>query len=78
MLKFVWSELFVLNAAQSNMQLQSLVQAISVQHHTHDHVFHLMDHIKVFQEQVERLKGLNIDRAEYSCLKAIVLLTPGE
>lgn len=32
----------------------------------------------VFQEQVEKLKALHVDSAEYSCLKAIVLFTTGE
>lgn len=31
-----------------------------------------------FQEQVEKLKALHVDSAEYSCLKAIVLFTTGE
>lgn len=29
------------------------------------------------QEQVEKLKALHVDAAEYSCLKAIVLFTTG-
>ena len=32
----------------------------------------------IFQEQVEKLKNLHIDSAEFSCLKAIVLFTPGK
>lgn len=31
-----------------------------------------------FQEQVEKLKALHVDSAEYSCLKAIVLFTTGK
>ncbi|CAG0916436.1 unnamed protein product [Notodromas monacha] len=42
---------------------------------TADRVVALMDHIRVFQEQVEKLKALHVDSAEYSCLKAIVLFT---
>jgi len=38
-----------------------------------DRVVAFMDHIRVFQEQVEKLKALHVDSAEYSCLKAIVL-----
>lgn len=30
------------------------------------------------QEQVEKLKALHVDSAEYSCLKAIVLFTTGK
>uniref|UniRef100_A0A1B0CKF3 Putative coup transcription factor n=1 Tax=Lutzomyia longipalpis TaxID=7200 RepID=A0A1B0CKF3_LUTLO len=40
-----------------------------------DRVVAFMDHIRIFQEQVEKLKALHVDSAEYSCLKAIVLFT---
>ncbi|CAG2173018.1 unnamed protein product, partial [Oppiella nova] len=40
-----------------------------------DRVVAFMDHIRIFQEQVEKLKALHVDAAEYSCLKAIVLFT---
>lgn len=43
-----------------------------------DRVVAFMDHIRIFQEQVEKLKALHVDSAEYSCLKAIVLFTTGE
>jgi nuclear receptor subfamily 2 group F protein 3 len=42
-----------------------------------DRVVAFMDHIRIFQEQVEKLKALHVDSAEYSCLKAIVLFTSG-
>lgn len=42
-----------------------------------DRVVAFMDHIRIFQEQVEKLKALHVDSAEYSCLKAIVLFTTG-
>lgn len=43
-----------------------------------DRVVAFMDHIRIFQEQVEKLKALHVDAAEYSCLKAIVLFTTGK
>lgn len=43
-----------------------------------DRVVAFMDHIRIFQEQVEKLKALHVDSAEYSCLKAIVLFTTGK
>jgi len=43
-----------------------------------DRVVAFMDHIRVFQDQVEKLKALRVDSAEYSCLKAIVLFSSGE
>ena len=42
-----------------------------------DRVVSFMDHIRIFQEQVEKLKALHVDNAEYSCMKAIVLFTSG-
>ena len=81
MLKWVWSELFVLNAAQSHMPLHvaPLLAATGIQTPmTADRVMTFMDHIRIFQDQVERLKSLRVDSAEYSCLKAIVLFTAGK
>ncbi|QQP54202.1 Uncharacterized protein FKW44_006957, partial [Caligus rogercresseyi] len=40
-----------------------------------DKVVAFMDHIRIFQEQVEKLKALHVDPAEYSCMKAVVLFT---
>jgi len=42
-----------------------------------DRVVAFMDHIRIFQDQVEKLKALHVDSAEYSCLKAIVLFSSG-
>ncbi|XP_017595448.1 PREDICTED: uncharacterized protein LOC103619545 [Corvus brachyrhynchos] len=42
-----------------------------------ERVVSFMDQIRVFQEQVEKLNRLQVDSAEYSCLKAIALFTPG-
>ena len=36
-----------------------------------------MEHIRVFQEQVEKIKTLSLDVAELSCLKAVLLFTTG-
>ena len=43
-----------------------------------EQVVTFMDHIRIFQEQVEKLKALHVDSAEYSCMKAIVLFTTGK
>ena len=42
-----------------------------------DRVAAQVDHMRIFQEQVEKLKALHVDSAEYSCMKAIVLFTTG-
>merc|ERR1719350_1038137 len=79
LLRLGWSELFVLNAAQCNMPLHvAPLLAASGLHATPmpaDRVVNFMDHIRIFQEQVEKLKALHVDAAEYSCMKAIALFT---
>jgi hypothetical protein len=37
-----------------------------------------MDNIRVFTDQIEKLRSIHVDAAEYSCLKAIVLFTSGQ
>ena len=43
-----------------------------------ERVVAFMDHIRNFQEQVEKLKMLHVDSAEYSLMKAIVLFSTGK
>ncbi|XP_060613985.1 COUP transcription factor 2-like [Anolis sagrei] len=80
LLRMTWSELFVLNAAQCAMPLHVAPLLAAAGLHASpmpaERVVAFMDHIRVFQEQVEKLKALHVDSAEYSCLKAIVLFTP--
>ena len=82
LLRLGWSELFVLNAAQCNMPLHvAPLLAASGLHATPmpaDRVVSFMDHIRIFQEQVEKLKTLHVDAAEFCCMKAIVLFTTGK
>lgn len=83
LLRLSWSELFILNAAQCSMPLHvaPLLAAAGFSNQQHpmaaDRVVAFMDHVRVFQEQVEKLKALRVDSAEYSCLKAIVLFSSG-
>lgn len=81
LLRLSWSELFVLNAAQCSMPLHVAPLLAAAGLHASpmaaDRVVAFMDHIRIFQEQVEKLKALHVDSAEYSCLKAIVLFSSG-
>ena len=81
LLRLVWSELFVLNSSQCNMPLHVAPLLAAAGLHASpmaaDRVVAFMDHIRIFQEQVEKLKALHVDSAEYSCMKAIVLFTSG-
>ena len=82
LLRLVWSELFVLNAAQCSMPLHIAPLLAAAGLHASpmaaDRVVAFMDHIRIFQEQVEKLKSLHLDVAEFSCLKAVVLYTSGK
>ena len=82
LLRLVWSELFVLNASQCNMPLHIAPLLVAAGLHSSpmaaDRVVAFMDHIRIFQEQVEKLKMLHVDSAEYTCMKAIVLFTTGK
>ena len=82
LLRLVWSELFVLNAAQCNMPLHIAPLLAAAGLHAApmaaDRVVAFMDHIRIFQEQVEKLKTLHLDIAELACLKAILLFTTGK
>merc|ERR1711935_302505 len=73
LLRLVWSELFVLNAALCCMPLHvAPLLAAAGLHATPmsaDKVVAFMDHIRIFQEQVEKLKAMHLDIAEFSCLK---------
>ncbi|KAK3098577.1 hypothetical protein FSP39_020870 [Pinctada imbricata] len=79
LLRLSWSELFVLNAAQCSMPLHVAPLLAAAGLHASpmaaDRVVAFMDHIRIFQEQVEKLKNLHVDSAEYSCMKAIVLFS---
>ena len=81
LLRLTWSELFVLNASQCNMPLHVAPLLAAAGLHAApmaaDKVVSFMDHIRIFQEQVEKLKALHVDSAEYSCMKAVVLFTTG-
>ncbi|XP_074605562.1 COUP transcription factor 2 [Brevipalpus obovatus] len=79
LLRLVWSELFVLNASQCSMNVTvaPLLAASNVHASPFaaDRVIAFMDHIRIFQEQVDKLKSLHVDDIEYSCLKSIVLFS---
>ena len=82
LLRLAWSELFVLNAAQCSMPLHVAPLLAAAGLHASpmaaDRVVAFMDHIRVFQDQVDKLRALRVDSAEYSCLKAVVLFNAGK
>ncbi|CAI5635525.1 unnamed protein product [Oreochromis niloticus] len=80
LLRLSWSELFILNAAQSALPLHMAPLLAAAGFHSSpmsaERVVSFMDQVRVFQDQVEKLNRLQVDSAEYSCLKAIALFSP--
>ncbi|XP_062338448.1 nuclear receptor subfamily 2 group F member 6a isoform X1 [Osmerus eperlanus] len=80
LLRLSWSELFILNAAQSALPLHMAPLLAAAGFHSSpmsaERVVSFMDQVRVFQDQVEKLSRLQVDSAEYSCLKAIALFSP--
>ncbi|KAM6294107.1 LOW QUALITY PROTEIN: nuclear receptor subfamily 2 group F member 5-like [Aegotheles albertisi] len=80
LLRLGWSELFVLNAAQSALPVHAAPLLAAAGLHAApmaaERVVAFMDHVRLFQEQVEKLKVLQVDAAEFACLKALALFSP--
>ncbi|XP_051989734.1 nuclear receptor subfamily 2 group F member 6-like isoform X1 [Xyrauchen texanus] len=80
LLRLSWSELFILNAAQSALPLHMAPLLAAAGFHSSpmsaERVVSFMDQVRVLQDQVEKLTRLQVDSAEYSCLKAIALFSP--
>ncbi|XP_019373725.1 PREDICTED: COUP transcription factor 1 [Gavialis gangeticus] len=72
LLRLTWSELFVLNAAQCSMPLHVAPLLAAAGLHASpmsaDRVVAFMDHIRIFQEQVEKLKALRKHKGRFACV----------
>lgn len=89
LLRSCWSELFILNAAQYcspfHMAQPLTISALTPPSSTDllavnsngSMAFDSAENLRLFEEQVEKLKNLHIDSAEFCCLKAIILFNPG-
>lgn len=89
LLRSCWSELFILNAAQHcspfHMAQPLTINALIPPSNTEllavnsngSMAFDSAENLRLFEEQVEKLKNLHIDSAEFCCLKAIILFNPG-
>uniref|UniRef100_A0A1I8EZT5 Uncharacterized protein n=1 Tax=Wuchereria bancrofti TaxID=6293 RepID=A0A1I8EZT5_WUCBA len=80
LLRASWAELFVVNAAQFGMPVHvAPLLAASGLHSSPplptDQLVVFMDRIRVFQGQIERLKALQMDLAEFCSLKAVILFS---
>ena len=78
-----WSELFLLCAIQWSMPME-WSSLFAIAEHTHHHqsaptgkpVLAHAD-MRVLQEVTTRFKSLQVDPAEFTCHKAVVLFKPG-
>lgn len=79
LLRRAWRELFVLGAAQRALPLHTAPLLAAAGLHTApmaaERVAAFVEHIRVFQEQVDKLRGLHLDAAEFGCIKAIALFS---
>ncbi|XP_061220399.1 nuclear receptor subfamily 2 group F member 1-A-like [Neopsephotus bourkii] len=75
LLRLGWSELFVLNAAQAALPVHA-APVLAAAGLRGAPVGPFMDHVRLFQEQVEKLRVLQADAAEFACLKAVALFSP--
>ena len=90
LLRSCWSELFILSAAQhcspfhtaQPLTISALTPSSSVDELVASSngtmLFDSAENLRLFEEQVEKLKNLQIDSAEFCCLKAIILFNPGK
>lgn len=90
LLRSCWSELFILSAAQHCSPFH-MAQPLTIGALTPPSSIDLLavgpsgpmacdsaENLRLFEEQVEKLKNLHIDSAEFCCLKGIILFNPGE
>ncbi|XP_071493523.1 photoreceptor-specific nuclear receptor-like [Diadema antillarum] len=77
LLEEAWSELFLLCAIQWSMPLDScpLLTGLHEQIQT-DKAASASGDIRLLQEVMARFRGLQVDPAEFACLKAVVLFKP--
>lgn len=80
LLEETWSELFLLCAIQWSMPLDSCPLLSATEHAQNapngKTAITLAD-IRILQEVVARFKAVQVDPAEFACLKAVALFKPG-
>lgn len=76
LLEEAWSELFLLNAIQWCMPLDSVSSTLfSPSEHAKNG--HSSMEIRILADTLMRFKSIHVDPAEFACLKAIVLFRAG-
>lgn len=82
LLKMAWSDLFLLEAARSPLQMyvQQMYSTINAQTKqlSMEVILKRMEYARMFQEQEERIRSLGMDMTEHFHLKCIVLFRAGK
>ncbi|CAG5127297.1 unnamed protein product [Candidula unifasciata] len=77
LLEECWRELFVLGAAQFQMPLDArpLLSAagVTIGQGSPDKVLRMLSEVRALHETIAKFKALQVDAAEYTCLKGILL-----
>ncbi|NP_001158447.1 photoreceptor-specific nuclear receptor protein [Saccoglossus kowalevskii] len=80
LLEEAWSELFLLCAIQWSMPLESSPLLVAPEQsqatQLNGKTAAMLSDIRVLQEIMARFKAMNVDPAEFACMKAIVLFKP--
>ncbi|NWX11062.1 N2F1A protein, partial [Caloenas nicobarica] len=81
LLRLGWSELFVLTAAPAALPLLAGPLLAAAGLHAApgvgpERVAAVVEQARLFQEQLEKLRALRVDAAEFACLKALALFSP--
>ena len=82
LLKMAWSDLYLLEGARSpiHMYLQQLYATASMQARqvSMENILKRMEHARLFQDQVEKVRSLGMDLTEHFHIKCIILFRTGE
>lgn len=76
-----WAELFLLCAIQWSMPMETSPLFSTPDHSQHTpngKASSAISDMKMLQEITNRFRSLQVDPAEFACLKAIALFKPGE
>ena len=82
LLKMAWSDLYVLESARSpiHLYMQQLYATANMQARqvSMENILKRMEHARLFQDQMEKVRSLGMDLTEHFHIKCIVLFRTGE
>ncbi|XP_065671418.1 COUP transcription factor 2 [Hydra vulgaris] len=77
LLRLCWKELFILNVAQCPMliDVSHLLNSQMNIYASPEHMASFLDQVRILKEQLNKLRAMHVDPAEFACLKAIVVFS---